>query len=131
MAYGGEPNYDQLSNSLPYLDAVVHETLWLHSPVTELTRIVRSLSFHLYLTLTSQATVDDMIPLSEPACTRSGDLVDSITIAKGTRISVPVACINRSSTIWGLDAREFRPEDGWRRMAFQGKLMKSRAIGIY
>ena len=86
MACGGKPNYDQLSNSLPYFDAVVHETLWLRSPVTELTLIVRSLSFHLYLTLTSQATVDDVIPLSEPARTRSGDLVDSVAIAKGTRM---------------------------------------------
>ena len=40
LAYGSEPNYDQFSNSLPYLDAVVHEILRLHSPVTDFTRIV-------------------------------------------------------------------------------------------
>ena len=56
LAYGGEPNNDQLSNSLPYLDAVVHETLRLRSPVTELFRIVHSLSFHLCLTLTSHVS---------------------------------------------------------------------------
>ena len=56
LAYGGDPDYDQLSNSLPYLDAVVHETLRLRSPVTELLRIVRLLSFYLYLTLTSHVS---------------------------------------------------------------------------
>ena len=57
-----------------------------------------------------QVTEDNVIPLSEPAHTRSGDLVDSITIAKGTRIGMSVACIHRSTAIWEVDAREFRPE---------------------
>ena len=57
-----------------------------------------------------QATEDDVIPLSEPVRTRSGDLVDSITIAKGTRIGISVACMNRSTAIWGPDARELRPQ---------------------
>ena len=48
LAYGGEPNYDQFANSLPYLDAVVHEILRLHSPVTEIIRIVCSLLPHLH-----------------------------------------------------------------------------------
>ena len=84
LAYDGEPNYDQLSSSLPYLDAVVHETLWLHSPVTELIRIIRSLSSPLYLTLTSHVSGNRgrCDTLSELARTRSGDLVDSITSPK-------------------------------------------------
>ena len=49
LAFSGEPTYDQLTNNLPYLDAVVHETLRVDSPITELTRIViRSLQFHPY-----------------------------------------------------------------------------------
>ncbi|KIM65593.1 hypothetical protein SCLCIDRAFT_1157767 [Scleroderma citrinum Foug A] len=95
LAFSGEPTYDQLTNNLPYLDAVVHETLRVDSPITELTRI---------------ATEDDVIPLSEPVRTRSGDLVDSISVAKGTRIGISVACMNRSAAIWGADAKEFRPE---------------------
>ncbi|KAG6330483.1 hypothetical protein ID866_8607 [Astraeus odoratus] len=95
LAFAGDPTYDQFSNGLPYLDAVVHETLRLRSPVTELTRI---------------ATEDDVIPLSEPVRTRSGKVVDSISVAKGTHIRISIPCINRSNSIWGPDAKEFRPE---------------------
>lgn len=114
LAFSGEPTYDQFTNNLPYLDAVVHETLRLHTPVTEIIRIVRFLLDHLHLSLTGhttrQATEDDVIPLSEPVRTQSGDLVDNITIAKGTKIGVSVACMNRSTAIWGPDAKEFQPE---------------------
>ncbi|KIM70716.1 hypothetical protein SCLCIDRAFT_18765 [Scleroderma citrinum Foug A] len=95
LAFSLEPTYDQLTNNLPYLDAVVHETLRLDSPITEFIRI---------------ATEDDVITLSEPVRTRSGELVNSISIAKGTRIGISVTCMNRSTAIWGQDAKEFRPE---------------------
>ena len=49
LAHGGEPTYDQLTNGLSYLDAVVHESLRLHPPVTELNRIVRSFPPHSHL----------------------------------------------------------------------------------
>ena len=45
LEHGADPTYDQLSNGLPYLDAVVHETLRLHPPVDEFTRVVRSHRF--------------------------------------------------------------------------------------
>ena len=35
-----DPTWDQLTSGLPYLDAVVHETLRLHPPVEELVRVV-------------------------------------------------------------------------------------------
>ncbi|KAI6015903.1 cytochrome P450 [Pisolithus microcarpus] len=95
LAFPGEANYDQLSSKLPYLDAVVHEILRIHSPVIELSRV---------------ATEDDVIPLSDPVHTRSGELVDSISVTKGTRIGISIACMNRSSAIWGPDAKKFRPE---------------------
>ena len=50
------PPMDEL-NSLPYLDAVVRETLRLHSPVTFIVR---------------EAKKDDVIPLSEPITDRYG-----------------------------------------------------------
>ena len=50
------PTMDEL-NSLPYLDAVVRETLRLHSPVTFIVR---------------EAKKDDVIPLSEPITDRYG-----------------------------------------------------------
>jgi cytochrome P450 len=51
-----------------------------------------------------------MIPLSKPVRTRSGKLVDHILVAKGTYLSVSVPCMNRSTTLWGPDAKEFKPE---------------------
>ncbi|KAI6100367.1 cytochrome P450 [Pisolithus sp. B1] len=95
LAFPGEADYDQLSSKLPYLDAVVHEIFRIHSPVIELNRV---------------ATEDDVIPLSEPVQTRSGELVDSISVTKGTRIGISITGMNRSSAVWGADAKQFRPE---------------------
>ncbi|KAF8436030.1 cytochrome P450 [Boletus edulis BED1] len=89
-----DPTYDQLSNGLPYLDAVVHETLRIHAPVREATRI---------------ADEDDVIPLSEPVRTKSGQLVENLSIAKGTAISIPIASVNTSAIVWGEDAKVFNP----------------------
>ncbi|KAG1729368.1 cytochrome P450 [Suillus lakei] len=97
LAFGADPTYDQLKTDLPYLDGVVHEILRLHPAVPESIRY---------------AAADDVIPLSEPVCTESGEMTDSISIAKGTLITIPTASINRSSAIWGPDAKEFKP-DRW------------------
>ncbi|KAG1821055.1 cytochrome P450 [Suillus subaureus] len=97
LAFGADPTYDQLKANLLYLDAVVHEVLRLHPPVNEFNRL---------------AAADDVIPLSEPVRTKSGEMTDSISIAKGTSITVSSAAINRSSAIWGPDAKEFKP-DRW------------------
>ncbi|KAI6117793.1 cytochrome P450 [Pisolithus thermaeus] len=95
LAFGEEPTYDQQQHSLPYLDAVVHETLRVHPAVTDLFRV---------------AAEDDVIPLSEPVTTQSGKVVNSISVARGTQIGIPISCINRSTEIWGADAKVFRPE---------------------
>ncbi|KAG2366489.1 cytochrome P450 [Suillus spraguei] len=97
LAFGTDPTYDQLKVNLPYLDAVVHEILRLHPPLGEFTRL---------------AAADDVIPLSEPVHTESGEKTDSISIAKGTLITISVAAINRSLAIWGPDAKEYKP-DRW------------------
>ncbi|KAG1857750.1 cytochrome P450 [Suillus subalutaceus] len=97
LAFGADPTYDQLKANLPYLDAVVHEILRLHPAVPLFTRRARE---------------DDVIPLSEPVCTRSGKMTDSISIAKGSSIVISIRAINRSSAIWGPDAKEFKP-DRW------------------
>ncbi|KIM68469.1 hypothetical protein SCLCIDRAFT_1209280 [Scleroderma citrinum Foug A] len=95
LAFGVDPTYDQLKSTLPYLDGVVHETLRLHPPLTEFTRV---------------AVEDDIIPISEPVYTKSGDLVDRIAVTSGTQVCVPIASINRSTAIWGADAKTFLPE---------------------
>ena len=121
LEYGVDPTYDQLTNGLPYLDAVVHETLRMHPPIVQITRIVRShsspilvVSYRVYRSLTmdmtpSQAIEDDVIPLSEPVRTKSGELVDTLTIAKDTPVTVSMESVNRSTAMWGQDAKTFRP----------------------
>ena len=44
--------------------------------------------------------------------TASGKMTESISVTKGTFITIPAATINRSSAIWGPDAKEFKP-DRW------------------
>lgn len=57
------PTMDEL-NALPYLDAVVRETLRLHAPVTSTLRA---------------AVKDDVIPLGTPITGKNGEIIDSIT----------------------------------------------------
>ncbi|KAI6096692.1 cytochrome P450 [Pisolithus croceorrhizus] len=95
LSFGGEPSYDQLSTGFPYLDAVVQETLRFRPAAQERVR---------------QATEDDVIPLSEPVRTKSGEVVDSIAVERGTVIGISIPCMNRSEAIWGPDAKVFRPE---------------------
>ncbi|KAG2101113.1 cytochrome P450 [Suillus discolor] len=114
LTFGADPTYDQLKANLPYLDAVVHEILRLHPPVVEFSRVVSTLICLSIETLKVdlQARVDDVIPLSEPVCTGSGKMTDSISIAKGSLFVIPIEAINRSLAIWGPDAKEFKP-DRW------------------
>ena len=56
------PTMDQLQ-ALPYLDAVVRETLRLHAPVPATLRVAKK---------------DDMIPVAEPFVDRFGEVQDSI-----------------------------------------------------
>ncbi|EGN92321.1 hypothetical protein SERLA73DRAFT_117507 [Serpula lacrymans var. lacrymans S7.3] len=95
LKFSTDPSWDQLNSNLPYLDAVVHEVLRLRPPLPDLTRI---------------ATEDDVIPLSVPVQTTSGETVDHLTITKDTLVTVPIRCMNRSTDVWGPDAKEFNPE---------------------
>jgi len=91
----GDPTYDQLNSNLPHLDAMVHEVLRMHPPLWEMTRI---------------ATDDDIIPLSVPVRTTDNKLVDRVSIAAGQTVSVAIRTVNRSTSIWGADAKEFKPQ---------------------
>ncbi|KAJ7499846.1 cytochrome P450 [Mycena latifolia] len=90
-----DPTWDQLVSALPYLDAVVLETLRLHPPLDVTTR---------------EAMVDDVLPIGEPITTESGDVVNSIAVAKGSHVTVSIRCMNRSEVFWGPNAKEFEPE---------------------
>ncbi|KZT18878.1 cytochrome P450 [Neolentinus lepideus HHB14362 ss-1] len=90
------PGMDELM-SLPYLDAVCREVLRVHAPVPSTVRI---------------ALRDDVIPLGEGTkwADAKGVEHDSIRIAKGDVVFVPILALNRAKAIWGDDAEEFKPE---------------------
>ena len=57
-----------------------------------------------------QAAHDDVIPLSAPVTTAKGEVVDCISVARGSSITVPIRVVNNSEEIWGPDAKDFKPE---------------------
>jgi len=88
------PTMDELS-ALPYLDAVVAETLRVHAPVPQSGRVAKR---------------DDVVPLATPFVDKKGRVQDSIRVPKGTFAIIPIMAVNKSKAIWGEDADEFRPE---------------------
>ncbi|KAL0573217.1 hypothetical protein V5O48_008737 [Marasmius crinis-equi] len=88
------PSMDQL-NALPYLDAVVRETLRVLAPIPSTVRV---------------AMTDDVIPLSQPFVDRYGREHDVLAVKKGQTFVLPLLAINKDKKVWGEDAEEFRPE---------------------
>ncbi|KAJ7206941.1 cytochrome P450 [Mycena haematopus] len=98
---------------LPYLDAVVRETLRLYPPVTAMTRTV---------------TQDSILPLSTPITSTDGRHLDAIAVPKGTDVYIAIAAANHNKAIWGPDALEFKPER-WRNGRAEGVTV--RMSGVY
>ncbi|KAG8907857.1 hypothetical protein FRB99_002030 [Tulasnella sp. 403] len=88
------PSMDEL-NALPYLDAVIRETLRLNAVVESTTRV---------------AEKDDVIPVSEPFVDHHGVVRNEIRIGKGETVLIPIMTLNRHPSIWGEDGGEFKPE---------------------
>ena len=80
-------------DALPFLDAVVRETLRITPPVHGTIRV---------------ATEDDVIPLSEPIVLRTGELAHEVHIKKGSYVHIPIEGLNYSKDVWGPDARDFK-----------------------
>ncbi|WVQ81485.1 hypothetical protein IAT38_003609 [Cryptococcus sp. DSM 104549] len=87
------PSLDTLQ-SLPYLDAVVHETLRLYAPAPKTYR---------------QAMEDSVIPLGKAVVGRDGRLMESVLLEKGTNIFIPIANVNTTPLIWGRTGNTFDP----------------------
>ncbi|KAJ6609032.1 cytochrome P450 [Mycena sp. CBHHK59/15] len=86
--------YEDLS-ALPYLDAVIRETMRLHPPLSMLQR---------------RSNVDTAIPLWRPITGADGSEVHTLNVAKGTDFILVVVAAHRDPEIWGEDALEFKPE---------------------
>ncbi|KAJ7738750.1 cytochrome P450 [Mycena metata] len=88
------PSVEEL-NELPYLKNVVKEVLRLHPAIGFTVR---------------EAQREDVVPLRHPCIDRKGRVLDSVAIAKGQLIHIPILGVQRDKTLWGADADEFRPE---------------------
>lgn len=87
--------YEDLA-ALPYLDAVIKETLRMRSPVPSTIRV---------------AAHDAVIPLSRPYPTRDGkSTLNHVFVKKGEEVFMPLLLINTSQELWGPDALSFVPE---------------------
>jgi cytochrome P450 len=80
-------------DKLPLLDAVVRETLRLHAPVQRSGRV---------------ATADAEIPLARPFVDARGVRQDVVRVAKGDQFTIPILLVQRSTALWGEDAREWK-----------------------
>ena len=81
-------------NDLPYLDAVVRESLRICPPATITQR---------------EALADDVLPLSVPVKSlKTGEMIHEIPIRKGDVFVVPVHIVNTSEETWGPDAMVFK-----------------------
>ncbi|KAF8867432.1 hypothetical protein CPB85DRAFT_1246863, partial [Mucidula mucida] len=80
-----DPTYEQLTSALPYLDAVVHETLHTHPPIEERARVVRP-----------------FVPLHIS--------MRASFVAKGSVALIPIRALDKSEEIWGPDTKALNPE---------------------
>jgi len=81
--------------ALPYLDAVLRESMRCDPPVTHTERM---------------AEHDDVIPLKDPIIGKDGKRIDAIPVKKGQYIHISILPMNLRTDIFGEDAHEFRPE---------------------
>ncbi|KAG5719279.1 Cytochrome P450 4F12 [Termitomyces sp. T112] len=109
--FSGRLNYDDVM-ALPILDAIIKETLRLYPPVPFVRRT---------------AVKEKTIPYSDA----DGDLHPStVTIPVGTTVFVGIAGSNRLESVWGPDAKEWRPER-WLTEAVPTSNSQVRLPGIY
>ncbi|KAI0654410.1 cytochrome P450 [Cubamyces menziesii] len=108
MAYASTQGEGNLSNwqhvslpydvliGLPYLDAVVRETLRLYPPTSMMNRVT---------------TKDAILHLQYPIISATtGRETSVVHVPAGTNVIVSILGANRSKRVWGPDADEWRPK---------------------
>ncbi|VDC03304.1 unnamed protein product [Peniophora sp. CBMAI 1063] len=117
LVEAGAPEVDlefEVLDRLPYLEAVVRETLRLFPPVRFVQR---------------QAREDYVLPLQQPITGVDGNVMTEVLVPKDTMILCSIAEVNTSTTIWGADAREWKPER-WLKPLPQA-VVDARIPGVY
>lgn len=75
---------------------------------------------------------DTIVPLQFPVRDNTGALIRELPIAKGTAVYLGLAAANRSNTIWGPDATEYKPERWLGKLGREGTTdNNTRLPGIY
>ncbi|TFK29501.1 cytochrome P450 [Coprinopsis marcescibilis] len=90
----GQLDHDALVH-LPFLDAVLRETLRLYPALPLLAREARS---------------DGILPLHTPVKGVNGEEISEIFVPKGMTILISVLAANRNRELWGPDVHEWKPE---------------------
>ncbi|KAF8499344.1 cytochrome P450 [Gautieria morchelliformis] len=100
-ALGSEPTFDELHSGLPFLDAVINETLRIHPVVLQVHR---------------EASQDSLVPLTPPPKSSyqqsrglSPDRSAHLFIPRGTIILFPVNVMQTAEDVWGPDAHTWNP----------------------
>ncbi|KAF5382135.1 hypothetical protein D9615_004306 [Tricholomella constricta] len=109
----GELSYDALV-ALPFMDAVLRETMRLYPPVSTVIRTTRQ---------------DIVLPLSAPITGLDGREMHSIFLPNNTNVVVSILCANQDPLLWGSDAAEWKPER-WLSPLPQA-LINARLPGVY
>ncbi|KAF9450103.1 cytochrome P450 [Macrolepiota fuliginosa MF-IS2] len=99
-------------DSMPYLNAILKESLRYNPPTYNTFR---------------QASRDDIIPLSKPITTTTGEVITKLPVPKGLRIVTSILAYNRNEDVFGSDAHVFNP-DRWLR---KDSITKGAAVGVY
>ncbi|KAL1715760.1 cytochrome P450, partial [Schizophyllum commune] len=99
-------------DGMPYLAAVVKETLRFHAPVYNTART---------------AAREDVIPLGEPIVDSCGQSIYEIPVLEGQRVLISIAAYNRNKAIFGADANRYNPE----RWLKPGYVNRQASIGMY
>ncbi|KAH0589212.1 hypothetical protein H2248_004975 [Termitomyces sp. 'cryptogamus'] len=99
-------------DGMEYLSAILKESMRFHPALYQNYR---------------QAAKDDVLPLSTPTRTTSGEYLNNLPIPKGMKVILSIAAYHRNKDVFGEDADIFNP-DRWFRKANE---KKGPTLGVY